>query len=227
MGKVTPISYSAVLSPDGEQELMVLRDTKTLIGWRLGDIANAEANAPRNTTVPRSAVWAACASIVGASARTVREYAHIAAIFPQDARDEFAVLAFDHFRQAARLECNPLDALRWCIEQSLLLGRPATVDAMVAKFANLRKSSETLAAEAREFDGEDEQDNSPDLEQLFEDDEYVETRTEQWAGAVKTLRELTEGLPLGNMAGVVNAALNALDDALGYIRREHKTSRGE
>ena len=55
--------------------------------------------------------------------------------FPEEIREQFAVLAFDHFRHASRFGEKSIQVLQWAVEQGDTLGRPASVDAMMARFA--------------------------------------------------------------------------------------------
>lgn len=120
--------------------LMEIRDSLTLKSWELGDIANeAIAHADKNDLpILRDDIYKAVASFVGKQGRTVREYALVASTYPPQHREHFSVLAFDYFRVAARLANYDLSAaceiLTWAEAQVDQLNRPATVDALVAKF---------------------------------------------------------------------------------------------
>lgn len=130
------MSYSDILPDNIQAELIQLADDQTRIEFRVGDIvAQAVAwNAQNQKPTSLMEIYAAVGAFVGKSARTIRDYSAVSAFFPADIRDEYAVLKFDHFRQAMTLGPDWENALRWAVEQVDVLGRPASVDAMVAQF---------------------------------------------------------------------------------------------
>lgn len=137
------ISYSIIVPETMQVELISLGERSTAISWGIGDITNnlkriwdeiGRDNPERK--VADSAIYSAVAAFCGKSSRTVREFAYLAAFFPEDIREWYSILSIDHFRTAATLGSNWESALKWAVEQGDKNGgRPATVDAMFAKFA--------------------------------------------------------------------------------------------
>ena len=109
-------------------ELIQLREVEGVIAWRLGDITNEiRDNCP---TIPIMQVYDAVGSLAGKSKRTVREYALLSRFYEPEVRQEFCILAIDHFRHAMLLD-KWSECLKWCMEKTDDKGRPATVDAML------------------------------------------------------------------------------------------------
>lgn len=144
-----------ILPQEIQNELMVLRDVHSMTCWRIGDLTNQvidwaieqQENAPT-----REMIYSAVGNIVGKLPRTIREYASISRKYPPEIRQQYDVLAYDYFRNALTL-CpdNPASALEWCIQQGDILGRPATVAAMVAHFVNLNTASEQTRSAYQDF----------------------------------------------------------------------------
>lgn len=129
--------YGDVVPENLQNELISIRDCETLNGWRVGDICSevCRYNETNGTNVTRQDIYSAVGLFVGKSSRTVREFHSLAQFFGPESRERYSVLAFDHFREASRLGPEQaLVALEWAIKQADTLGRPATVDAMTAKF---------------------------------------------------------------------------------------------
>jgi hypothetical protein len=130
-------SYSNIVPAGLQDELISIRDRTTIDSWRIGDIVTETFVfcALNNIVAERQMVYAAIGSLVGKSSRTIREYHHLSEFFPDDWRSEFSVLAYDHFRVAAKFgpdKCK--DMLGWAVDEVARLNRPATVDAMEAHF---------------------------------------------------------------------------------------------
>lgn len=128
--------YNDLIPTDLQDELIIIRDQDSSNSWRVADIVSEviQFNVQNEHEFVMQDIYAAVAMFAGRSSRTVREYHHIGKFFAPELREQFGVLAFDHFRHAARLGEQAIDALQWCIEQVDTLNRPATVDAMEAHF---------------------------------------------------------------------------------------------
>lgn len=124
--------YSEIVPSDIQDELITLRDNLTRSSFRIGDIA---LQIIAGTQYGVEAVYSAVGSFVGKSSRTIREYASVSAFYPDEVRQMYDLLSFDHFRVAMRFGSNWLEALEWSVSQVEEVNRPATVDAMVAEFA--------------------------------------------------------------------------------------------
>ena len=122
--------YNEIVSEEYQSELIYLRDQITLNSFRIGDIALEVIR--QNKTYGIMECYAAVGMFIGKSSRTIREYTAVSAMYPQDIRAEFEVLAFDHFRAAMRLGSKWYEALTW----ATVGNRPASVDAMLAKFSD-------------------------------------------------------------------------------------------
>ncbi len=137
------VNYS-ILVPDRYQEILIdLGSRSTSISFSIGDVTNdiragwqsVKRERP-DLAVSDADINAAVGAFCGKSARTVREYAAVAAFYTLEIREVYAVLSFDHFRTAMTLGPRWEMALMWAIDESQTNGgRPATVDKMVAKFA--------------------------------------------------------------------------------------------
>lgn len=130
--------YGEILRTDMQDRLIAIRDSMTQAYWQIADICQQaqDWNKAEGRVVEMQELYSAVGSFVGKPARTCREYHSIGRFFPPEIREQFGVLAFDHFRHAARLGSNmAILALQWCVDQTNYLNRPATVDAMMARFA--------------------------------------------------------------------------------------------
>ena len=130
------MSYSDLLTNEAQAELIQLADVQSRIEFRVGDIVSESLswNVQNQKAVSIMELYSAVGAFAGKSARTVRDYHSVAVFFPPKAREAYSVLRFDHFRQAMTLGPNWEEALMWACEQVDVLGRPASVDAMVAQF---------------------------------------------------------------------------------------------
>lgn len=137
------VSYVRII-PEKYQNLLIdLGSRLSSVSFAIGDATNeikigwdnVKKQRP-DLAVSDAEIYAAVGSFCGKSARTVREYAAIAAFFPPAVRDEYCILSIDHFRTAMTLGPAWESALEWAVSQADETGgRPATVDRMIAKFA--------------------------------------------------------------------------------------------
>lgn len=150
------MSYADELPMSIQEELIQMRDDATRMEWRTGDIVQEAIDWNRERfrkamilgsgvdeirPVEIMEVYRAVGAFRGKSARTIRDYHSVACFYPRGTeadpgpREKYAVLAFDHFRQAMTLGPDWEDALDWAVKQVDELNRPATVDAMIARWA--------------------------------------------------------------------------------------------
>lgn len=131
------MSYSSMIPDKLQNELIQIRDEMTRKYWRIGDICQEVKDYLIFTEQEFSMeeIYSAVGAFVGKPSRTVREYFSLAQFYPDEIREQFSVLAFDHFRHASRFGDQAIQVLQWAVEQGDTLNRPATVDAMLARFA--------------------------------------------------------------------------------------------
>ncbi len=130
--------YGDIVPEDLQNELIRIRDSHTRQCFRVGEIVDEVItfNRTQGKTTELQHIYSAVALFAGRESRTVREYHAISRLFPLEIREHFHMLAFDHFRHAARLGGElSIQALQWAMEQTDELNRPATVDAMIARFS--------------------------------------------------------------------------------------------
>jgi hypothetical protein len=129
------MNESKIIPTDLQDKLFALRDRDTKTSWQLGDLTTAvlRYNAINGTGASLMEIYKAVGSVAGRSSRTVREYQATSSKFDVKVREQYDVLAFGHFRIAARLKL-PFAALDWAVEQVESTGKPATIDAMELKF---------------------------------------------------------------------------------------------
>ena len=131
--------YSEIIPGAIQDRLLILRDAVTDLSWQIGDITHEifRWNHIKGTDYTREQICSAVGSFVGKKSRTVREYQYLSILFPEVLRERFNMLAFAHFRQAATLgtQADAIKALEWAVAQTDFVGRPATVDAMIAQFS--------------------------------------------------------------------------------------------
>lgn len=155
-------SYNDIIPDEVQQQLIQLRDVITQVGWTVGDLTNyvIRHNAESGKWITKEVIYSAVGNLVGKASRTVREYAMMSAFYPVEHRETYEILAFDHFREAMRLNDHWREALDWCMEYAESHGgRPATVDAMVARFAFGREVGEEKP-DAVEVGREDDNNNN-------------------------------------------------------------------
>lgn len=128
--------YGDLIPVNLQDELIAIRDSNTRQSWRIADIVDEVISFCRtnNREAEMQEVYAAVGLFAGRASRTVREYHAIGRFFPPEIREQFECLAFDHFRHAAQLGDRAIEALQWAMEQTDELNRPATVDAMSARY---------------------------------------------------------------------------------------------
>ena len=153
-------SYGNIVPTDLQDELMTIRDGLTHAAFRIGDILLQVIQERPDAKL--SEIHNAVAMFAGKRARTIREYAAIAAFYPKSTRVIYDVLSFDHFRHAMQYGKKWEEALNWCVEQIEVLNRPATVDAMIAHF----ETEVTGANYADDSDGEEVTNNNGLLEEV-------------------------------------------------------------
>lgn len=130
------MAYSDLLPMDLQEQLIQIGDEQSRMEFRVGDIVSAAIafNRQNERAVSVMEIYSAVGAFVGKASRTVRDYHDVAAFYPYETRERFGVLRFAHFRQAMTLGGNWEKALEWAVEQVDQLGRPASVDAMIAEF---------------------------------------------------------------------------------------------
>jgi hypothetical protein len=131
-----PIPYSKIVPDDLQNALIAIEGANTLNSWRIGDITALVFTHCQENRIQAAAdaVYSAVAAFCGKKSRTIREYHHLSGFYPLEIREAYGMLAYAHFRVAARLpDCRV--ALEWAVAQTDALGRPATVDSLEAHFA--------------------------------------------------------------------------------------------
>lgn len=131
------MSYGSMVPDKLQSELIQIRDDMTRAYWRIGDICQEVKDYLlfNEQDFTMDSIYSAVGAFVGKPSRTVREYYSLARFYPEEIREQFSVLAFDHFRHASRFGEKSIQILQWAVEQGDTLNRPATVDAMFAHFA--------------------------------------------------------------------------------------------
>ena len=150
------MNYNDLIPTELRDELIAIRDSYTKDNFRIGDIVGIVTKICDNKglQILREDIYKAVGCYVGKAARSVREYYMIAQIYPEPIRQRFEVLSFDHFRNAAQLgHGKDIAALEWAVGQVEQLGRPATVEGMLVKFAAV-PSPDVVYSEAGDGDGE-------------------------------------------------------------------------
>lgn len=131
------MGYADLLPMELQEELIQLSEAQTRIEFRVGDVVTAAQLWNHQNQRPTSVmeIYSAVGVFCGKASRTVRDYHAVASFYPPDVREEYTVLKFSHFREAMTLGANWEKALQWAVEQVDTLGRPASVDAMIAEFS--------------------------------------------------------------------------------------------
>jgi hypothetical protein len=139
-----------------QEELIQISEEQSRMEFRIGDIVTGTIAYNRQNMHPANVmeIYSAVGAFCGKSSRTVRDYNAVASFYPIEIREEFGVLKFDHFRQAMTLGPNWQNALQWAIEQGDSLGRPASVDAMIAQFSTFDNGQDQGGGEEGESDGD-------------------------------------------------------------------------
>jgi len=128
-------SVTDIIPNEIQDELISLRDGISDSIWRIGDITNSLLETYHSTELSRQFIYSAVGLFVGKQSRTIREYAMVAKRFDESWRLEYDMLSFDHFRVCMRLGDRCEEALAWAIGEGATT-RPATVDAILANFAD-------------------------------------------------------------------------------------------
>lgn len=131
-------SYNDIVPTDLQDELIAIRDELSKASFRIGDIVLQIIQ--EKPDEPIEQIHKAVGLFSGKAQRTVREYASIAAFYPQPLREQYDVLSFDHFRVAMRFGADCYTALDWAVAQLDEINRPATVDAMELQFSGQESS---------------------------------------------------------------------------------------
>jgi len=129
------VSYSWLIPDKWQNELIAIKERATQDAWAIGDITNIlkDYHKEAETGVLAKDIWSAVGAFVGKSARTVRFYASLAAVFAPDARAKHEVLSHDHFRLASQYT-EPEEVLLYAVSRVDDYGRPATVDDCYQEF---------------------------------------------------------------------------------------------
>lgn len=205
-------SYNDIIPEEVQQQLIQLRDVITQVGWTVGDLTNyvIRHNAESGKWITKEVIYSAVGNLVGKASRTVREYAMMSAFYPVEHRETYEILAFDHFREAMRLNDHWREALDWCMEYAESHGgRPATVDAMVARFAFGREVGEEKP-DAVEVGREDDNNNNEETPLTGNGNRVV--------FALKQARESIEMILASNPPAEVREILLVVSGMLADIR---------
>ena len=133
--------YDDILEQDDINELLSMRDDSTFAQFRVGDLANKYTHRAKSFGVTKAFMYSAIGSYYGKQARTVRSYAAVSSFYPQQVRERYPILSFDHFKVAMRSD-DWEKVLEWAI--SSMDARPQTVDACISEFAIKEVNNESL-----------------------------------------------------------------------------------
>jgi hypothetical protein len=114
-----PTIKDANIIPEAYQmRLMAWRDEFTRGYFEIGDIANEIIlmNIQTDMKTENTTIYAAIGRFCGKSGRTVRDYAEIAAFFPENVRKYYDMLPFSHFRYAKTCGIKWQDVLEYSME---------------------------------------------------------------------------------------------------------------
>lgn len=129
------LSYSWLIPDKWQNELIAIKERATRDAWAIGDITNVlkDYHKEAKTGVLAKDIWSAVGAFVGKSARTVRFYGSMSAVFALDVRAKYEVLSHDHFRLASQY-LEPEKVLLYAVSRVDDYGRPATVDDCYQEF---------------------------------------------------------------------------------------------
>jgi len=129
------ISYSLLIPDKWQNELIAIKERATQDAWAIGDITNILKGYHKEakTGILVRNILSAVGAFVGKSARTVRFYASMAAVFAPDIIARHEVLSHDHFRLASQY-AEPEKVLLYAVSGVDDYGRPATVDDCYQEF---------------------------------------------------------------------------------------------
>lgn len=133
------LSYKDLIPDAIQSRLIQLQTIDRASSFEIGDITLSLISGLVGSVsgVKKADLYSAVGAFCGKAGRTIREYAYIAGFYPPEARQRYEILSFDHLRIAARLGGAWDIALDWVIRQADELGgRPASVDAMLARFGD-------------------------------------------------------------------------------------------
>lgn len=103
-------SPADIIPEDYQNELIMLRERKRDIYFRIGDIAN-ELILMYKGSVTAKKIYASMSPFCDCSPRTIRYYAENSSFFPQDVRDSYDVVSFSQFDLARTFKENWLMVL--------------------------------------------------------------------------------------------------------------------
>jgi hypothetical protein len=202
------VNYNEIVPDDIQAELIAIRDSVTQNCWRVGDICTGlqKFHERMQIMVGKMDLYKAVGVFSGKSGRTVREYAFLAEFYPAHIRREYEVLSYDHFRTAAKLGPDHWqEALEWCVAQVDTLGRPASVDAMEAKFGLALDQAENGQAV-----------NMPDQDGEAAYDIAVDKSCKLLMRYIETIKQITMALD------ATPEEYDALDKSLGTVEKVAK-----
>lgn len=129
-------TYNNIVPDHLQAEFIQMSDDDLRSSFRTGDaVFEVYAdNKARGLKISKGDVHRAIAAFRGKSARRIREFATVAKFYPPSVREEYGILSFEHFTIAMRIGDKWQESLEWAISQTEILGRPATVDAMLANY---------------------------------------------------------------------------------------------
>ncbi len=127
--------YEDFIPEEYKNELLAIRDRTKNDSWRIGDITNEIIALIEASKLPisKETIYMEVSKYCGRTARTVRYYANIAKFYPPDAREEFDVLSFEHFRVAANRN-DWRDILVDAVDGIEKIGQPHSVEYMAKKY---------------------------------------------------------------------------------------------
>ena len=121
---------SQIVPDDVQSELIMLKEKKRDIYFRIGDIAN-ELILMHKGTVTSKKVYSAVSLYCDCSPRTVRYYAETSGFFPINIRADYDSLSFTHFDIARNYKHN------WQFVLEYALSNPTTPTNLLSKQINL------------------------------------------------------------------------------------------
>jgi hypothetical protein len=194
-----------ILPSEFQDELMLIMQTDSKLSWRLGDITALVIEYCQVNELPAGVMdcYSAIGAFCGKASRTVRDAHSIACFYPAEVRykPEYEPLAFAHFRAAMVMGPDWEEALDWAIAQIDDLGRPASVDSMIAKFQVAPEMPET--------------NDDSDGEGSDEDDGESEDAGNQVRAAILTIRRNIANLDLNDFT--LARATEALETLEGLL----------
>ena len=148
------MNYESLIPVENKLELMRARDDITRSSWAIGRACEATLKFCQDNGIEIliQDAYAAVGSFSGKASRTCRDYHSFWLFYPPAIQERYSILSFDHFVNAARIERaggeKALVILEWAEAQVETLNRPATVDAIIARFGNVQPVQQTDDQEA-------------------------------------------------------------------------------